>query len=95
MLRLEGAPLDNNAMEQGLKIPIRGRNNWMFYKNTYGAYIGGVLTSVIYTCMLSGINPLHYLVVLQEYKNQIVKKPQAWLPWNYQKALSDLEPLVA
>ncbi len=38
-LRIDGAPLDNNDMEQGLKIPIRGRKNWMFYKNTYGASV--------------------------------------------------------
>ena len=80
-------------MEQGLKIPIRGRKNWMFYKNSYGAHIGGVITSVIYTAMLSGINPQHYLVALQEHKEQIIKEPQNFLPWNYQQRLS--APLAA
>ncbi len=88
-LRLESAPLDNNTMEQGLKIPIRGRKNWMFYKSTYGATVGGILTSVIYTCMLSNVNPHQYLVALQDNKEQIVKKPQAYLPWNYQNTLSN------
>ena len=89
-LRVEGAPLDNNDMEQGLKIPIRGRKNWLFYKNTYGASIGGVLTSVIYTCMLSGVNPLKYLVAIQENKEQVLNNPELWLPWCYQDALSAL-----
>lgn len=82
-LRVEGAPLDNNIVERALKIPIRGRHTWLFYKTEYGAMIGGVLTSIIYTCALSGINPLHYLVALQENKNQVVKEPEKWLPWNY------------
>ena len=87
-LRLEGAPLDNNDLEQRLKIAIRGRKNWMFYKNTYGASVGGVLTSVIHTCLLSGINPHHYLIALQEHQDQIIKEPQAYLPWSYQQTLS-------
>ena len=89
-LRVDGAPLDNNAMEQGLKIPIRGRKNWMFYKNTYGASVGGVLTSIIYTCMLSNVNPLNYLVAIQENQVQMIKNPDAWLPWCYQDTLSSL-----
>ena len=87
-LRIEGAPLDNNIVERALKIPIRGRRTWLFYKTEYGAMIGGVLTSIIYTCALSKINPLYYLIALQENKKQIVKEPEKWLPWNYQKTLS-------
>jgi len=89
-LRIEGAPIDNNILERALKIPIRGRRTWLFYKTEYGAMIGGVLTSIIYTCVLSGINPLHYLIALQENKNQIVKDPVAWLPWNYQDTMAAL-----
>jgi transposase len=87
-LRVAGAPLDNNILERALKIPIRGRRTWLFYKTEYSAMIGGVLTSVIYTCALSEINPLNYLIALQEYKNQIVKEPERWLPWNYQETLA-------
>ena len=87
-LRVAGAPLDNNILERALKIPIRGRRTWLFYKTEYGAMIGGVLTSIIYTCALAGTNPLNYLIALQEHKNQIVKEPEAWLPWNYQETLA-------
>jgi hypothetical protein len=89
-LRITGAPLDNNIVERSLKIPIRGRRTWLFYKTEYGAMIGGVLTSVIYTCVLSGINPLNYLIALQDHKNQIVKEPERWLPWTYQDTLTAL-----
>jgi transposase len=34
------------------------------------------------------VNPLNYLIALQEYKNQIVKEPERWLPWNYQETLA-------
>ena len=87
-LRVPGAPLDNNIVERAVKIPIRGRRTWLFYKTEYGAMIGGVLTSVIYTCALSGINPLNYLIALQKHKHQIVKEPESWLPWNYHEALA-------
>lgn len=76
-------------------MAIRGINNWMFYKTTYGAYIGSVLTSVIYTCTLSNITPLEYLVAAQENKNQIVKEPSAWLSWNYQAQLNNTKRLAA
>lgn len=87
-LRVAGVPLDNNVLEQCLKIPIRNRKNSMFYKNKYGASVGGILTSIIYTCMLSGINPIDYLTVLQENKIQVIKEPSAFLPWTYQDTLS-------
>lgn len=89
-LRVAGAPLDNNIVERALKIPIRGRRTWLFYKTEYGAMIGGVLTSIIYTCVLSGINPLEYLIALQEHKNRIVKEPEKWLPWNYKDNIPSL-----
>jgi hypothetical protein len=63
-LQVPGAPIHNNDMERGLKIPIRGRNTWLFYKTEYGALVGGVLTSIIYTCELSGINPCRKFRVL-------------------------------
>ncbi|CZH83719.1 IS66 family transposase [Legionella pneumophila] len=94
-LQTPGAPIHNNDMERGLKIPIRGRNTWLFYKSEYGAMVGGVLTSIIYTCELSDINPFEYLIVLQVYKDQIVKEPQAWLPWNYENTLASLESSLA
>ena len=92
-LRIEGVPLDNNALEQCLKIPIRHRKNSMFYKTKYGASVGGILTSVIYTCILSGTNPIEYLTMLQENREQIIKEPSAFLPWTYQDTL--LESMVA
>jgi len=70
-LHIPGAPLDNNTAERALKIILRYRKNSLFYKNAHGAYVGDVLTSLIETCRLNGINPLDYLRALMESCNMI------------------------
>ncbi len=52
-LEVEGAPLDNNIIEMSLKIPIRSRKNSLFYKTEHGAFVGGMLTSIIHTCVMA------------------------------------------
>ncbi len=87
-LVVPGAPIDNNIVEQALKIPIRGRKAAMFYKTEHGATISSILTSLIQTAALSGENPYEYLVALQDYKSWVFKEPEAWLPWNYRQTLA-------
>ena len=48
--------------------------------------------SLIHTCELNEANPFDYLTVLQKHAKYVCLDPNAWLPWNYQKTLSDLEP---
>ena len=76
-------PLDNNAMEALLKIIIRNRKNAMFFKTQVGAAIGDVLTSLIATCHLNGVNPYDYLIQLQRHWEAAKVEPLKWLPWNY------------
>jgi hypothetical protein len=83
-----GAPLDNNLVERALKLFIRQRNNSLFYKTEYSAYIASVLTSLIATCLHAGVNALEYLVALQEYRQEVFADPGAWLPWTYQATRS-------
>ena len=83
-LTVPGAPLDNNSAERALKLILRYRKNSLFYKNAHGAYVGDVLTSLIATCRLAGINPLDYLRALMENRSAVFADPAAWLPWNYQ-----------
>ena len=82
-LSVPGAPLDNNAAERALKMILRYRNNSLFYKNEHGAHVGDVLTSLIETCRLSGVNPLDYLSALMENRSAVFADPATWLPWNY------------
>jgi len=91
-LRVPGAPLDNNVVEQALKMVIRHRRNSLFFKTLHGAYIGDVFMSLIHTCRLSKVNPLHYLVALQQHSREVFRDPSAWLPWNYETALTAARP---
>jgi transposase len=87
-LEIEGAPLDNNLVERVLKLFIRQRNNSLFYKTEYSAYMASVLTSLIVTCIYAGINVLDYLEALQEHRAEVFADPSAWLPWTYQASLA-------
>jgi hypothetical protein len=86
-LEVPGAPLDNNTAERALKMILRLRKNSLFYANAHGAYVGDVLTSLIETCRLAGINPLDYLTALMENRSAVFRDPGAWLPWNYRDTL--------
>jgi len=50
-LEIEGAPLDNHWVERALKLFIRQRNNSLFDKTEYSAYLASVLPSLIVTCI--------------------------------------------
>ncbi len=89
-LSVAGAPIDNNLCERALKIPIRNRKAAMFYRTIYSAQIGGMITSLIYTCHLAKENPLHYLTALQVHREAVLKAPSRWLPWNYQQAMNEV-----
>lgn len=83
-----GRALDNNVCERALKMAIRHRRNSLFFRTLHGAYIGDLFMSLIHTCRLSKVNPLHYLVALQRYSREVFKNPSAWLPWNYEAAVA-------
>jgi transposase len=94
-LTVAGAPIDNNVAERMLKIAIRGRKASMFYKTTYSAGIGGMITSIIYTCDLAGQNPLEYLVALQVHQIKVTANPEHWLPWNYRDTMASFQAAYA
>ncbi len=92
-LQVAGAPLDNNIVEQALKIFIRSRKSSLFFKTDHSAQIGSILSTVIYTCCLNGYNPIEYLNALQKNSTLAHKNPQDWLPWNYQQTIFSFESL--
>lgn len=94
-LSVAGAPICNNVVERALKIAIRNRKAAMFYRTRYSAHIGGMLTSLIYTCVLANENPHHYLTALQKYASDVRQAPEQWLPWNYKSTLEQLIPQEA
>jgi hypothetical protein len=87
-LSVPGAPLDNNAAERALKLIIRQRKNSLFYHNDFSAYVGSLLTSLIATCIQSGVNAMDYFVALQDHRSAVFANPADWLPWTFQATLA-------
>lgn len=86
-----GAKIDNNRMEERLKIVIRGRKTAYFYKTINGAEVANKLISIIATADTAGINIFDYLCALQRYRVALKQDPIAWLPWNYQQTMAEKE----
>ena len=79
--KTEGAAIDNNLMESGLKLPIRGRKQSHFYKTEHGASVASILVSLIATAYHNGVNAFHYLNALQRNESNIKPDSNDWLPW--------------
>ena len=77
-----GAPIDNNVMEEGLKVKIRTRKTSHFYKTQVGADVANVLTSVIATAYRNDCNAFEYLNRIQANRKEVKLNAQKWLPWN-------------
>jgi hypothetical protein len=90
-LRVAGAPIDNNICERALKMAIRHRNNSLFYRTEYGAYVGDVYMTVISTTNLHHENPFDYLVALLHHEAEVAADPGAWLPWTYRATLERIQ----
>jgi transposase len=79
----EGAKIDNNAMEAQLKLVVRNRKNAYFYKTLAGAGVADVITSMIATGDLAGINVFDYFNAIQRNAAAVKAHPEYWRPWNY------------
>lgn len=83
-LSYSNAPIDNNECERDLKRPIRHRKNSLFFKNTVGAEVGDILTSMIATAVRAGVNPVQYLEDIMKHAEHAKTHPHLWLPWSYE-----------
>ena len=86
-----GAPIDNNRMEEKLKIVIRGRKTSHFYKTVNGAGVANVLISLIATADQAAVNSYEYLQTIQRYHQAVKENPKNWLPWNYLVTLENMK----
>lgn len=78
--------IDNGEVERLQRLVAVGRKNWLFFGSDEGARRGAVLYSVIATCVLNQVNPLHYIAdVLQKlavgWKHSALEEllPARWL----------------
>jgi hypothetical protein len=89
-LRVAGAPLDNNVVEQALKRAILHRKNSLFYRTQNGAKVGDVFMSLIHSAELARENPFEYLTALQQNADAVKASPAAWMPWSFRESLASL-----
>ena len=85
-----GMPIDNNRMEEKLKIVIRGRKTAHFYKTANGAGVANVIISLIATAAQAGVSSYDYLIALQKNRELVKANPKNWLPWNYLDTLAQI-----
>ena len=77
-------------MEEKLKIVIRGRKTYHFYKTVNGAGVANVLISLIATAHTANVNVYEYILALQKYKDQVKLNSTIWLPWNYHLQIPEI-----
>ena len=85
-----GMPIDNNRMEETLKLVIRGRKSYMFFKTVSGASVGNICMTMIMTAYRAEENPLEYFTALQRHHIDMQKSPELWMPWNYKNRIENL-----
>lgn len=83
----DGAQIDNNSMEQQIKLVVRNRKNASFFKSAVGAEVGDVITSIIATVSCAGVNLLDYLNTIQRHADSVKLNPELWLPWCYEEMI--------
>lgn len=81
--RTAGVPLDNNATERALRRPALLRNNSLFFKTEHGAYVGGLLMSILATCQANAVNAWEYLLSAYRNARAVREKPMEWTPWRW------------
>src|SRR5208283_3694603 len=86
-----GAPITSNAVEQAIKLVARHRKNAMFFMTLRGAWICDVILSVGATAGTAEINLYNYFVTILRYRDEVKMNPAAFLPWEYQKTVAQLE----
>ncbi|MFK7827304.1 MAG: transposase, partial [Oligoflexales bacterium] len=90
-LEVPGAKLDNNSMEQALKLVVLGRKNFYFFKSKVGAAVADVIMSLVASVSKAGINLFEYLCNLQRYHKEVKAEPEKWLPWVYEKTIESMK----
>ncbi|MCC7134213.1 MAG: IS66 family transposase [Gemmatimonadales bacterium] len=83
-------PLDNNASEGALRVPVLGRKNFLFVGHDEGGERLAGLYSLVATCKANGVNPQAYLAdVLVRMKSHPAKNLDDLLPHRWATAVAD------
>jgi transposase len=87
-LKVAGAPLDTNIVENALRRIVLIRRNSLFYRTQNGADVGDIFTSLIATCRANAVDPFEYLTALLRNLPQVKRDPASWLPWKFETSLA-------
>ena len=76
--------IDNNPVERSIRPIALGRKNWLFIKNDESGEDLAVISTLIQTCELLGINPKDWLSkTFSKIVGQNNYDPETLLPYHY------------
>ena len=83
-------PLDNNASEGALRVPVLGRKNFLFVgHDEAGEHLAG-LYALVATCEANGVNPQTYLAdVLTRLRTHPASRIDDLLPHRWSLSTTD------
>lgn len=81
--------IDNNLVENAIRIPAVGRRRWLFIGHPDAGWRSAVIYSIIISCRRRGINPQAYLTdVLRRLPGLNITQIDPLLPENWQPQLA-------
>jgi hypothetical protein len=89
-----GVPLDTNAVEQALIIPVRYLAGSFAYKTQNGADVGDHHMSLIATANANGVEPVAWLTECLRNHEDLAKRPEHYLPWVYRDRLEQIDSVA-
>ncbi len=80
--------IDNNAVERRQRPTVLGRKNYLFSRNDRGAEDNAIFYSLLESCSVVGVNPLHWLTHAMTNLHDDMEEDQLQqlLPHNYKKS---------
>ena len=79
-------PMDNNAAENTIRMPVTGRRNYYGSGSIWSAQLAAMLFAILQTLVLWGINPRHwltlYLTACAENGGSAPRDIDPFLPWS-------------
>lgn len=79
--------IDNNRAERAMRIPVLGRNNYLFFGSDNGGKSAAIIYSLVATCKLHGVDPFAYFRdVLERLPAHPIQQLHELLPINWNAA---------
>jgi len=86
VLRHSGIPLDTNRVERIIKSIILLRKTSLFFHNNFSACYSADILSLLETADHCDVNVFEYVDYVLSNKKAVMKNPQNYLPWVYQRS---------